>query len=93
MDCRETSLNAWQQTVQNLLTRMLSKAGGASTVSPAILLSGGSQALHRDAVDKFRAQAAAIEDRDRSDLYAARVVSKKCYDDWTSHSHVRRLYA
>lgn len=30
---------ACMQTVQNLLTRMLSKAGGASTVSPAILLS------------------------------------------------------
>ena len=32
-----------------------SSAPSASAASPAILLSGGSQALHRDAVDKFRA--------------------------------------
>ena len=30
-------------------------SASASAASPAILLSGGSQALHRDAVDKFRA--------------------------------------
>ena len=30
------------------------------------------------------------EDRDRPDLYAARVIDKKCDDDWIPHSHVRR---
>jgi len=37
------------------MSRKRSRSPSASAASPAILLSGGSQALHRDAVDKFRA--------------------------------------